>query len=288
VKPSQIEALDLSCWRVAGCGAEPVRADTLRAFAECFAPAGFRASSFVPSYGLAEHTVAVTFGHGLTVDRVDADRLVRESVAAPLPDGQGHVARLVSCGRPFAGHALRIVDDQGRELPERHVGSIEARGPSVMAGYFHAPDATAEGLHEGWLRTGDLGYLARGELFVCGRTKDLIIRQGRKYHPPDLEAAIADLRGVRTSAVVVFGLHHADEPDQVVAVLEARGVSASDLEEQVRRRVRETAGLELDRIVVAPPGTIPRTTSGKVRRAETRARFRAGTLLARADAAPMT
>ena len=116
---------------------------------------------------------------------------------------------------------------------------------------------------------------------------DLIIRQGRKYHPPDLEAAIADLRGVRTSAVVVFGLHHADEPDQVVAVLEARGASASDLEDQVRRRIRETAGLELDRIVVAPPGTIPRTTSGKVRRAETRARFRAGTLVARADAAPM-
>jgi acyl-CoA synthetase (AMP-forming)/AMP-acid ligase II len=122
--------------------------------------------------------------------------------------------------------------------------------------------------------------MAEGELFVCGRTKDLIIRHGRKYHPPDLESAIAGVDGLRSSSVVVFGINRVDEADEVIAVLEARASMASgELAEHVRRRVRETAGLELDHVVLTPPGTIPRTTSGKVRRSETRARFQAGTLL---------
>jgi len=280
VKPSQIDALDLSSWRLAGCGAEPIRPDTLRAFAERFARAGFRASSFVASYGLAEHSLAVAFGRdGIHEDAVDAQQLVRHSIAVPSANGSTRVVRLVGCGHALPGHELKIVDDEGRTLPERHLGSILARGPSVMQGYFEDPVATAVALRDGWLHTGDLGYLADGQLFVCGRTKDLIIRQGRKYHPPDLESAIADLPGVRSSGVVVFGISRIDEPDEVVAVLEARASIASDgVVEQARRRVRETAGLELDRVVVTPPGTIPRTTSGKVRRAETRDRYLAGTL----------
>ena len=280
VKPSQIDALDLSSWRLAGCGAEPIRPDTLRAFAERFARAGFRASSFVASYGLAEHSLAVAFGRdGIHEDAVDAQQLVHHSIAVPSVNGSTRVVRLVGCGHALPGHELKIVDDEGRMLPERHLGSILARGPSVMQGYFEDPVATAVALRDGWLHTGDLGYLADGQLFVCGRTKDLIIRQGRKYHPPDLESAIADLPGVRSSGVVVFGISRIDEPDEVVAVLEARASIASDgVVEQARRRVRETAGLELDRVVVTPPGTIPRTTSGKVRRAETRDRYLAGTL----------
>ena len=199
----------------------------------------------------------------------------RADSRSPLAGGPA-----VSCGRPFPDHEIQIVDEQGRPLPERRVGTIVARGPSVMAGYFEDTRATAEALRGGWLHTGDLGYLADGELFVCGRSKDLIIRQGRKYHPPDLESAIADLHGIRPSGVVVFGINHPDEPDEVVAVLEARAsMTPEDIIDHVRRRVRETAGLELDRVVIAPPGTIPHTTSGKVRRAETRARFQAGTLL---------
>jgi len=282
VKPSQIDALDLSSWRVAGCGAEPVRPDTLTAFAERFARAGFRASSFLASYGLAEHSLAVSFArNGLTIDTVDADCLV-QSIAMPSANGSTPAARLVGCGRAFPGHEIRIVDENGAPLPERHVGAIIARGPSVMQGYFENPEATAETLRHGWLHTGDLGYMADGQLFVCGRTKDLIIRQGRKYHPADLESAIADLPGLRPSGVVVFGINRPTSADEVVAVLEARASLASDdVIDQVRRRVRETAGLELDRVVVAPPGTIPRTTSGKVRRAEARDRFAAGTLTAR-------
>lgn len=278
VKDSQIAALDLSSWRAAGCGAEPIRAETLHAFAERFARAGFRASSFLPSYGLAEHCLAVTFaGHGIEVDTIDAARLVRDSVASPAVNGAAAV-RLVSCGRAFPDHELRIVDEAGRPLPDRHVGSIVVRGPSMMREYFDAPEATAETIVDGWLWTGDLGYLVDGNLFVCGRTKDLIVRQGRKYHPADLESAIADLPGVRPSGIVVFGINHPNEADRVVAVLEARATAPESVVDDVRRRVRETAGLDLDQIVVAPPGTIPRTTSGKVRRAETRARYQAGTL----------
>jgi fatty-acyl-CoA synthase len=172
------------------------------------------------------------------------------------------------------------VDDAGCPLPERHVGRIVARGPSIMAGYFEDPGETEEALHGGWLNTGDLGYVADGELFVCGRTKDLIIRHGRKYHPPDLESAIATVDSIRPSGVVVFGINRVDEPDQVIAILEARASqSAADIVDLVKRRIRETAGLELDSVVVTPPGTIPRTTSGKVKRAEARARFQAGTLV---------
>jgi len=284
VKPSQIAALDLSTWRVAGCGAEPIRASTLQAFADQFRTAGFRADSFVPSYGLAEHSLAVAVARqGIQIDLVDADRLVHDSVAvtapADAPDSMPAV-RLVGCGRPFPGHEIRIVDERGETLPDRHVGRIIARGPSVMAGYFEDEAATQEVLHDGWLHTGDLGYLADGELYVCGRTKDLIIRHGRKYHPPDLESAIADLQGLRSTGIVVFGINRVQEADEVVAVLEARAsVAPTDYVDRVRRRIRETAGLEIDHVIVTPPGTIPRTTSGKVRRAETRARYETGTLL---------
>ena len=199
MKSSQVATLDLSSWRVAGCGAEPVRAETLREFAQHFASTGFKPSSFMPSYGLAEHSLAVTFSKGgLQVDAVDAGRLGRESRAIPVINGSPAV-KILGCGRPFHGHEVRIVDEHDRPLADRYVGRIQAKGPSVMAGYFENPEATTEALHGDWLHTGDLGYTADGELFVCGRTKDLIIRQGKKYHPPDLESTIADVEGVRPS-----------------------------------------------------------------------------------------
>ncbi len=280
VKSSQLAALDLSRWRVAGCGAEPIRPDTLMQFAEYFAPAGFAAASFLPSYGLAEHSLAVSFAHGgLDVDIVDAELLVQESRAVPVVNGSNSV-RIVRCGSAFPGHAIRIVDDAFNDLAERHVGAIVVRGPSVMQGYFDQPDATRDALHDGWLLTGDLGYLANGSLYVCGRTKDLIIRQGRKYHPPDIESALSDLQGVTLSGVVVFAITTVGDTDEVVAVIETRaGGRGPEVEEAVRRRVRETAGLDIDRVILAPPGTIPRTTSGKVRRSETRERLEAGTLV---------
>jgi len=280
VKTSQLESLDLSRWRVAGCGAEPIRPDTLLQFADYFAVAGFSGSSFLPSYGLAEHSLAVTFAPGgLHVDVVDAERLVRDSRAVPVVNGSPAV-RVVRCGRGFPHHDVRIVDELFEQVPERHVGSIIARGPSVMQGYYEQPEETAETLRDGWLLTGDLGYIADGDLYVCGRTKDLIIRQGRKYYPPDIESTLADLQGVALSGVVVFAVNRFEDADEVVAVLETRaGGRSEEIEEAVRRRIRETAGLEIDRVVLTPPGTIPRTTSGKVRRSETRDRLEAGTLV---------
>ncbi len=280
VKSSQLAALDLSRWRVAGCGAEPIRPDTLMQFADYFAPAGFAATSFLPSYGLAEHSLAVSFAHGgLDVDVVDAELLVQESRAVPVINGSASL-RVVRCGSAFPGHTIRIVDESFNELPERHVGSIVVSGPSVMQGYFEQSDATAAALRDGWLLTGDLGYMAGGSLYVCGRTKDLIIRQGRKYHPPDIESSLADLQGVTLSGVVVFAITTIGDTDEVVAVIETRaGGRGPEIEDAVRRRVRETAGLDIDRVVLTPPGTIPRTTSGKVRRSETRERLEAGTLV---------
>jgi fatty-acyl-CoA synthase len=280
VKTSQLEALNLSRWRVAGCGAEPIRPDTLVQFAEYFAPTGFAVSSFLPSYGLAEHSLAVTFAHGgLQVDVVDSERLVRESRAIPVVNGSASI-RVVRCGRGFPDHDIRIVNESFEPLPDRHVGAIIARGPSVMQGYFDQPDETAATIRDGWLLTGDLGYMADGALYVCGRTKDLIIRQGRKYYPPDIESSLADLQGVALSGVVVFAVTGIEDSDEVVAVLETRaGNRAAEIEDAVRRRIRETAGLEIDRVVLTPPGTIPRTTSGKVRRSETRHRLEAGTLV---------
>src|SRR5262245_60079638 len=174
VKDSELEGLDLSSWRVAGCGAEPIQAATLQAFASKFAHAGFRASSLVAAYGLAEHTLAVTLAprdRGLRVDAVHASDLVADRRAVPCSPDSLDASLLVGCGRAFPDHALRVVDDNGRPVGERIVGEILVSGPSVTRGYLSRPGETDAVVREGWLATGDLGYLADGELFVCGRRK---------------------------------------------------------------------------------------------------------------------
>jgi acyl-CoA synthetase (AMP-forming)/AMP-acid ligase II len=274
-----LDGLDLSSWRVAGCGAEPINAQTLAAFAERFGPAGFRASSFVPSYGLAEHVLAATFGVRGAEPRVDAvasDVLSESHVAAPAGPDVDAVIRLVSCGRPLPGHALRIVRDDGSDAHEREVGEIALAGPSVMVGYYRDPESTARAVRDGWLHTGDLGYLSDGELFVCGRLKDLIVINGRKYHPQDLEWSVEGLSGVRRGRVVAFG---AGEANQVVIVAEPDGtVAAAPLSAEIRRVVGDVFGLAVGDVMIVPGGTIGRTTSGKVQRAAMRASYERGEL----------
>ena len=279
VKDRDLEGLDLSPWRVAGCGAEPINAATLREFADKFARVGFRAESFVPSYGLAEHVLAVTFGirqRALRVDLVSADALSDSRVAAPAhPDDNGAI-RLVSCGRPLPGHALRIVTGAGSEAGEREVGEIALSGPSVMRGYYKDPEATALALRDGWLHTGDLGYVSEGELFVCGRLKELIVINGRKYHPQDLEWSVARLPGIKRGRVAAFG---AGEPPRAVVVAEPTGtVPAASLTAEIRRTVGDLFGLPLGDVVLVPGGTIGRTTSGKVRRIALQAAYVRGEL----------
>ncbi len=275
LKDADLAGLDLSCWRVAGCGAEPVHAQTLTGFARRLAPTGFRSSSLLPSYGLAEHVVAATLApreRPLVVERVSAETVAEGGAVALTKEEDVPAVDLVSCGRPLAGHQLQIVDVEGRPLPERHVGEIVLAGPSVMLGYYKRGALTAQTIRGGWLHTGDLGYLANGELFVCGRAKDVIIVHGRKYHPQDLEWAVDGLPGVRRGHVVAFGLSEAGRADRVVIVLESRATTPADtLADLIRRRIADRFGLVVDHVAFVPPGTIGRTTSGKLQRAATKA-----------------
>jgi len=291
VKPADLEQLDLSSWRVAGCGAEPVRADTLEAFAQKFSAAGFNPSAFLPCYGMAEHTLAVTFarrGEPLEVDRISSEGLVDRRRAEPPSGPRDRALRVVNCGRPFPGHQVRIVDEDGIPVREGEIGEIVLAGPSVMQGYFDNPAATARTIRDGWLYTGDEGYLKGGDLYVCGRQKDIVIVNGRNFYPEDLEWAVGELPGVRSGNVVAFGVGgpgsglamvEGGGRERVIVVVESKGkVSGTDLAVEVRRRIVERVGLQVDEVVVAPPGTVQRTTSGKVRRSMLKSHYESGTI----------
>jgi fatty-acyl-CoA synthase len=282
VRERDLEGLDLSSWRIAGCGAEPIQASTLAAFAEKFAPVGFRSSSFRPSYGLAEHVVAAcvsTAPGAPRVEHLDAGRLAEGREAVPVT-GQAAAIDLVSCGRALPNHQIGIMDDRERLLEDRAVGEIVLAGPSVMLGYYKNETLTAETIRGGWLHTGDLGYLAGGDLFVCGRAKDLVIVNGLKYHPQDLEWAVDALPGVRRGRVVAFAASQPGAGDRVVIVAEPSGTVASEaLTDAIRRRIGALFGLYVDEIRLVPSGTVGRTTSGKVQRAATKGRYQSGDLM---------
>jgi fatty-acyl-CoA synthase len=201
-------------------------------------------------------------------------------MAIPREGDDQPAVTLVSCGLSLPGHQIRIVDEHGRELSERHVGEITLAGPSVMLGYYMDEDLTRRTVRQGWLHTGDLGYLSGGELFVCGRAKDVIIVNGRKYHPQDLEWGIDDLPGVRRGRVVAFGTTQSGGPDRVVIVVERGGsVAPGALRDAIRRRIVDLHGLYVDEVVLVPSGTVGRTTSGKLQRAAIKARYECGDLL---------
>jgi len=281
VKDKEMADLDLSSWRVAGCGAEPIHASTLAAFADKFRAVGFRDTCWQPSYGLAEHVLAAAIsprGRRLKVECLSADNMTSRRVATcARSDDDGETVSVVGCGFPLPGHQIRIVDEQRRPLPERHIGEIVLKGPSVSPGYYNDAEITARTMRDGWLFTGDLGYLSKGELFVCGRVKDLIIVNGRKYHPQDLEWGLADLAGIRRGRVVAFGTAAKGRPDRIVVVVEPSGtVPARELKDSIRRRIVDVCGLLVDDVVLAPGGTVTRTTSGKIRRAATKMSYERG------------
>ena len=279
--------LDLSCWRIAGIGGDMIRPGVLAAFAAAFEACGFPAGAFVPSYGMAEATLAISFaplGHGIETDIVDLDRLEQEDVAAAPRDPTGRARSVVLCGRALPGHEIRISGPGGHGLPERRVGRVLVRGPSLMRGYDRRPEDTAAVLSEdGWLDTGDLGYLLAGALVITGRAKDLIIINGRNIWPQDLEWTIEQsLPEIRTGNVAAFSV---DEGGQEVLILAAEASSASDraasstLTAAIADTVRAQHGLD-GRVVLLPPGTLPYTSSGKLSRSTTRQRYLAGSLAA--------
>ena len=279
VKDRQLADLDLSSVRVAGCGAEPIRARTLLSFAEKFAPAGFSPKAFLPSYGMAEATLAITFhplGDEIVVDRVDANAM-QDGVARQADDTTETALEVVGCGRGFEGHEVRVVDEQGEPLPERRVGQVVTRGPSVTAGYFENPEATAEGYRDGWLQTGDLGYFADGHLFICGRIKDLIIIRGANHYPQDIEWSVSDLEGVRRGNVFAFSVMR-DGTEELIVAAEANRSDAERLRKEIARTVQSEFGLTPAEVLILPTGALPKTSSGKAQRRKTRMLYEQGQL----------
>jgi len=281
----ELAGLDLSSWRLAMNGAEPVSADTLDAFAAAFARYGLRREILAPVYGLAECSLALTVpppGRAPRIERLERDALALHGRALPEERAERPALRVVSCGMPLPGHALRVVDARGQPLPERRVGRLEFRGPSVTEGYYRNPAATEALFRDGWADSGDFAYVAEGELFVTGRAKDMIIRAGRNFYPYELEQAIGELPGVRKGCVAAFGVTDArGAGEQLVVVAETReteeGVRAA-LEQRIVALASDVLGLPPDVVLLAPPHAVLKTSSGKIRRNAIRERYRRGTL----------
>jgi 1-acyl-sn-glycerol-3-phosphate acyltransferase len=276
LEDADLEGLDLADWRVAANGAEPVSPQTVRAFSERFARYGFRREAMMPVYGLAEAAVGVAFpplDRGPLIDRIQRDRFLLDGEALPVR-GDDDALEFVACGHALPGYQLRVVDERGRELPDRHQGRVEFTGPSATEGYFHN-DAATQKLHRGeWLDTGDMGYLAGGDLFLTSRVKDLIIRGGRNLHPHELEEAIGQIDGIRAGCVAAFGASdRATATERLVVVAETRETAAERLE-MLRTRIRAVSsdvfGVPPDDVALVPPQAVLKTSSGKIRRSAMR------------------
>jgi fatty-acyl-CoA synthase len=286
--------LDLSRWRLAVNGAEPIDPDAVDAFLAAAAPQGLDARAAFCVFGMAEATLAVSFpplARGMRVDVVDRRALEHERLAAPAgalpagalpssplaagarPDASAGTRRLAKLGRAVDGLELRVVDPvSGDEMAAREVGELEVRGNSVTPGYYRRPDLTRAAFRDGWLRTGDLGYLVDGELVVCGRMKDVIIVGGRNVFPEDVERAVAEVEGVRAGNVIAFGVERRPGREGIVVVAEARDDDVPAVRSAVADRVRDAVGLPPEVVLVAP-GTLPKTSSGKLQRSLCRWRY---------------
>lgn len=269
--------LDLSRLRIALNGAEPVDPATVEAFCAAGAPHGLRPGSAFPAFGMAEVAIAGTFPEpmsGLRIDPVDRRVLETEGYAAPAPEGQAGTRSLVLLGRAVPGLEIRVVDPvDGTVRREREVGELEIRGTSVTTGYYKRPDATAESFRGEWLRTGDLAYLVDGELVICGRIKDVIIVGGRNVFPEDVERAVAGIDGVRAGNVIAFGVDSRQGKQSLVVVAESKAEDQTLVRKSVAERVREAIGLPAKDIVLVAPGTLPKTSSGKLQRSLCRQRY---------------
>ncbi|HSV80177.1 MAG TPA: AMP-binding protein [Ramlibacter sp.] len=275
--------LDLRSLRLAFNGAEAVRAETVRRFAERFALCGLRPEAMAPVYGLAESSVGLLFpplGRVPPVDAVQREAFTREGRAVPAPVDDAAALCFVGCGRPLPGHAVRIVDAQGQPVGERVEGRLEFRGPSATRGYFRDAQKTAQLFHDGWLDSGDRAYAAGGEIYITGRVKDIVIRGGRNLYPEEMEEAVGRLPGICRGCVAVFGSPDlASGTERLVVLAEARrgpARQADALRDAVVGAVTDTIGEPPDEVVLAPPHTVLKTSSGKVRRSACRALYEAG------------
>ncbi len=274
--------LDLSAWRIAGIGGEMIKPQVMKMFGQAFTPYGFSERAFNGSYGLAEGTLGVSFsrrGSGLRLDHIAKDGLARHR-AEPVPLDAANGRTFVGCGIVIPGHLVEIRDDQGRVLPERGVGRVFFKGPSVMTGYFEDPAATEECLKDGWLDTGDLGYWLDGELFIVGRAKDLMIVNGRNVWPQDIEWVIEHMDTMRSgdsAAIVVTDDDGRERPTVLIQCRPAGEAERRALITESKARLLDAVGIDCDIVLVAPR-SLPKTSSGKLARGKARAMFERGEL----------
>jgi 1-acyl-sn-glycerol-3-phosphate acyltransferase len=285
IDDSKLQGLDLSSLRLIANGAEPVSVPTLRRFVERFGRYGFRPGAMTPVYGLAENSVALSLpppGRPPIIDRVDRESLTGQGIAAPAGADDPHPLEIVSCGQPIPGHEIRIVDDMGLERGDRREGRLEFRGPSATSGYFRNEAKTRELLHGGWLDSGDRAYMADGEVYLTGRTKDIIIRAGRHIYPQEIEEAVAGIPDIRRGGVAMFGVTDRASGTERVVILaetaESDPTARATLQTRAQQTASDIAGTPPDEIVLVPPRTVPRTSSGKIRRSAAKELYETGSI----------
>jgi fatty-acyl-CoA synthase len=278
---------DLSRWRIAGNGADMIRPDICQAFVDAFAPAGFRASAFTPSYGLAEATLAVSVapvGQGIVCDLVDEKRLAGDGFADTVVDAARptRYRAIVDCGVALTGLTIEIRNADGRVLPDRQIGRVLVKGVGLMDGYFRDPEATAACLSpDGWLDTGDMGYLVNGHIFIVGRAKDMIILNGKNHWPQDIEWAIEQLEGFKAGDIAAFSITTPQGEEAPAVLVQCRTTDDAErarLKDAIRQKVRAITGMNCV-VELVPPRTLPRTSSGKLSRVKARALYLSGEIV---------
>jgi len=283
IADADLEGLNLGSLRMVANGAEPVSPQTLRRFIERFSRYGFPAGAMAPVYGLAECSVGLAFpplGRGPFIDRVNRERLSSGGVAEPARPDDPRPLEIVACGQPLPGHEIRIVDEVGIELGDRREGRLEFRGPSATRGYFNNEAKTRELIHDGWLDSSDRAYMAGGDVCITGRIKDIIIRAGRHLYPREIEEAVAEIPGIRKGGVAVFSVSDPSAgTERVIVLAETREVdpaAKAKLQASAHEIVTDIASTPPDEIILAPPHTVPKTSSGKIRRSAAKELYSSG------------
>lgn len=266
------DRFDLSRWRVAGNGADMIRPDVMQSFVDAFADAGFKASAFLPSYGLAEATLAVSImppGEGIIVELVEETELSGMEAHGDRPQ---RYRAIVNCGKPVKDMVVEIRESDGNVLPERAIGKVWCKGPSVMVGYFRDQEATDACMADGWLDTGDMGYLSDGYVYIVGRAKDMIIVNGKNHWPQDIEWAVEQLPGFKAGDIAAFAITTPGGEETPAVLVQCRTsdeIERKKLHDEIKERVRSVTGMNCV-VELVPPRTLPRTSSGKLSRAKAR------------------